>query len=133
MFYAPYVRRPFDYYVMRAGHPITAPVVLYPSEAYASFDFALPPGNSLAEALDRARQSAPRTWIVLSHAAPDTACRRAIDDALRSTFPVVEDHQFRDVDVRLYSRIPDAGATATDSSRLTSPPGEKVVRQCPQR
>ena len=58
LFYAPYVRRPFDYYATRSGRFTEAPRVLYPSESYATFDFTKPAGLSLAEAIDLAQDSA---------------------------------------------------------------------------
>jgi 4-amino-4-deoxy-L-arabinose transferase-like glycosyltransferase len=131
VFYAPYVRRPYDYYIDRFGRPATAPLVLYPARSYSEFT----PGDravlSLSEAIARASH-APRTWLVLSHAEPDAACRRELDAVLRSVYATVEDHEFARVDVRLYSNrgrdVRPPGDTGTAIARPMGP-----IVQCPQQ
>lgn len=108
IFYAPYVRRPFDYYLARAvasagqDRRASSPRILYPSRGYADFTSDSTPPLALGQALDSARL-ATRAWLVLSHVGPDTACARDLDAALRSNLPLVEDRLFLFIDVRLYS------------------------------
>jgi len=133
VFYAPYVRRPYDYYVERFGRPANAPLVLYPATSYADFAPSGQAALSLRDAVDRASRAAPRTWLVLSHATPDTACRRSLDAALRAVYGTVEDREFTRVDVRLYSNRgagahPEAGRLATPAQS-----GSAVADQCPQQ
>jgi mannosyltransferase len=134
LFYAPYVRRPFDYYVdrARAGHPERDPRILYPSAAYANFTFGEPDAVTLAGAIDRARASAPRTWVVLSHTASDTACIRSLDAALRLTFDDVHTRSFPAIEVRLYGR--GSGPTSARDARPPPAAGttDEVTARCPQ-
>ena len=104
LIYAPYGRRPFDYYVARDTGKATLSI-LYPLRSYADFTSSPTPPLALPTAVDSAR-AAGRAWLVLSHVGPDTTCARDLDAALRSTFPHVEDRSFPFVDVRLYASNP---------------------------
>jgi len=113
IFYAPYVRRPFDYYASHtpASHsadPANASgriAELYPSARYSDFTLDSVVPLSLAGAVDSAR-SAPRAWVVLSHTLrADSTCAAAIDAALRPTLHQLRDLHFAGgVEVRLYAR-----------------------------
>jgi mannosyltransferase len=136
VFYAPYVRRAFDYYADRAnssGRPDAAPVILYPDTVYTNFKTS-GPATTLGSAIDRARKTAFRTWIVLSHhtGAADAACAGVLDAVLRPTFPEIEERSYPTVTVRLYSRSP--GSTgSTDPAAAERPPDDAAVaRACPQ-
>ena len=130
-FYAPYVRRPYDYYVERDRGSMRAPLVLYPSKGYAT----LTPGDSetltLSEAIVRAERTAPRTWLVLSHSRPDSACRRALDASLRATYRTVEERRFVGVEVWLYA---NRSGDTRDGSRFdeTAPTAAAIAHQCTQ-
>ncbi len=86
IFYAPYVRRPFDYYASRTAAPPNAPpriAELYPSARYSDFTLDTVVPLSLAGAVDSARH-APRTWLVLSHMLhSDSACVAALETGMR--------------------------------------------------
>ena len=130
-FYAPYVRRPYDYYVGQYDSPATAPLILYPSKGYSTLGTAEAHALSLPDAIAHAAETAPRTWLVLSHARTDSACRRVLDTALRSAYRTMEDRQFEGVEVRLYTDR----AAAIDSANRSGPlgPATKAIgRQCPQ-
>jgi mannosyltransferase len=135
VFYAPYVRRPYDYYFDRFGRPARAPRVLYPPASYSGFDGGDQSNLSLSEAVARARRSAPRTWLVLSHAEPDSACRAALDAALRASYRTVALRTFPGIDVRLYSAAVDASvASVIGGAPESSDPTSRVVAtECPQR
>ena len=134
IFYAPYVRRPFDYYASHtpASHsadPANASgriAELYPSARYSDFTLDSVVPLSLAGAVDSAR-SAPRAWVVLSHTLrADSTCAAAIDAALRPTLHQLRDLHFAGgVEVRLYART--KGAPDTTPARPASLGGA-----CPQ-
>jgi mannosyltransferase len=133
IFYAPYVRRPFDYYASRrpADEPGAASAsrqvrAIYPSARYSDFTLDTIVPLSLAGALDTAR-AAPRAWLVLSHVLrTDSACAAALDAALRPALHRVRDLRFAGgVEVRLYARtraVADSGRAVTDT----------LARACPQ-
>jgi len=109
IFYAPYVRRAYDYYDGRWDQTTPAPRIYYPSQAYSSFGFDDTAPMTLDEAIARARRDARRTWLVLSHATPDSACRRNLDAALRTAYRTQRDTVFPAIEVRLYSdRVPES-------------------------
>jgi mannosyltransferase len=126
IFYAPYVRRPFDYY---AAHRTPAPTgasrpprILYPSARYSDFtlDSVLP--LSLAGALDSARL-APRLWLILSHMAPgDSSCIAVMDAVLRPRLHPSDDrHLAGGIEVRLYVRaggLSDVGQPAVAAAAI---------------
>jgi 4-amino-4-deoxy-L-arabinose transferase-like glycosyltransferase len=130
-FYAPYVRRPYEYYVERDRGSTRAPLVLYPSKGYAT----LTPGDrnelTLAEAIARAERTAPRTWLVLGHARPDSACRRALDASLRTAYRTVEERRFVGVEVWLYA---NRSADNRDAGRFdeAAPTAAAIAHQCTQ-
>ena len=150
IFYAPYVRRPFDYYhnsvygfgpnaysyrsddASGAAHGSRADSAsprlraIYPSARYSDFTLDTVVPLSLAGARDTAR-AAPRTWLVLSHVLrSDSACAAAVDAALRPALHRVRDIRFAGgVEVRLYARthgVADSGRAAPDT----------IARACPQ-
>jgi 4-amino-4-deoxy-L-arabinose transferase-like glycosyltransferase len=110
IFYAPYVRRPFDYYVPDAGAAPNAsrPIAeLYPSARYSDFTLDTVVPLSLAGAVDSARR-APRTWLVLSHMQrSDSACVAALEAGMRPALRQVRTLRFAGgVEVRVYARRP---------------------------
>ena len=126
IFYAPYVRRPFDYYASHTAASHTAAshsagpasasgriAELYPSARYSDFTLDTVAPLSLAGAVDSAR-AAPRAWVVLSHVLrADSACAAAVDAALRPALHQVRDLRFAGgVEVRLYVRATGAAETA---------------------
>jgi mannosyltransferase len=133
IFYAPYVRRPFDYYASRraadepeAGSASQHVRAIYPSARYSDFTLDTIVPLSLAGALDTAR-AAPRAWLVLSHVLrTDSACAAALDVALRPALHRVRDLRFAGgVEVRLYAQtrgVADTGRVVTDT----------LARACPQ-
>lgn len=128
-FYAPYVRRPYDYYVDRLDGAARAPTVLYPSKGYASLTPSDGGTMTLADAIARAEQRAPRTWLVLGHAQPDTACQRVLESSLRETYRVVEERRFVGVEVWLFAnRAADPSATG----RFDQVEASTIRRQCSQ-
>jgi 4-amino-4-deoxy-L-arabinose transferase-like glycosyltransferase len=129
-FYAPYVRRPYDYYVEQFRDSARAPLELYPSKEYATFTpEANPP--SLSGAIARAELTAPRTWLVLGHARPDSACLHALDQALRTAYRTVQEHQFQGIEVWLYANPATDGTDIGRVSRLR--PGVAAIsHECPQ-
>ncbi len=131
MFYAPYVRRPFDYYAGQSGRSHPDPVILYPDTTYADFQTTRPAGT-LTSAVDQARATALRTWVVLSHhtGAPDSACAGALDAALRSAFSDMEQRDYPTVTVRLYRRA--ASSTTAADAGILPPTDATVARACPQ-
>jgi mannosyltransferase len=134
IFYAPYIRRPFDYYVSRrasddpeAGSASRRVRAIYPSARYSDFTLDTIVPVTLAGALDTAR-GAPRAWLVLSHVLrTDSACAAALDAALRPALHPVRDLRFAGaVEVRLYARtrgVVDSGRTVPAT----------ITRACPQR
>jgi hypothetical protein len=132
IFYAPYVRRPFDYYASRhaADEPEAASTsrhvrAIYPSARYSDFTLDTIVPLSLAGALDAAR-AAPRAWLVLSHVLrTDSACAAALDAALRPALHRVRDLRFAGgVEVRLYARtrgVADTGRAVPDTLARTCP------------
>jgi mannosyltransferase len=131
VFYAPYVRRPYDYYVSRLQQPSGGPRVLYPSPAYVAFGSGDSTTLTLTGALMRAAQTAPRTWLIVSHARSDTGCQEALDAALRDVYGTARGYHFKDIDVWLYSgRDLDprgVGASASLRTGLAA-----VAHRCPQ-
>jgi mannosyltransferase len=116
IFYAPYVRRPFDYYAAHAADPASTSgriAELYPSARYSDFTLDNVVPLSLAGAVDSAR-AASRAWVVLSHTLrADAACAAAIDAALRPALHQLRDLHFAGgVEVRLYARTKGAPGTA---------------------
>jgi mannosyltransferase len=115
IFYAPYVRRPFDYYVSRVDvSQVAAPLnasqriaELYPSARYSDFTLDTVVPLSLAGAVDSARR-APRTWLVLSHMLrSDSACVAALEAGMRPALRQVRTLRFAGgVEVRVYARRP---------------------------
>ena len=114
IFYAPYVRRPFDYYQSRAVPRAAAPpnasqriAELYPSARYSDFTLDTVVPLSLAGAVDSARR-APRTWLVLSHMLrSDSACVAALEAGMRPALRQVRTLRFAGgVEVRVYARRP---------------------------
>ena len=134
IFYAPYVRRPFDYYASRraadepdAGGTSRQVRAIYPSARYSDFTLDTLVPLTLAGALDTAR-AAPRAWVVLSHVLrTDSACVAALDAALHPALHQVRDLRFAGgVEVRLYARtrgVADTGRAVPDT----------LARACPQR
>jgi len=115
LFYAPYVHIPFDLYRDRAGRMRDAP-----PQGPA-------PGQPLAAAVAAAEQSAPRVWLVLSHA-DSPACEDAIARDLRASFRTVERHAFTHIAVELLTDPrPGPGASPTHPAAFT------VSRACPQQ
>jgi hypothetical protein len=115
IFYAPYVRRPFDYYVSHVDVSHVAPppnasqriAELYPSARYSDFTLDTVVPLSLAGAVDSARR-APRTWLVLSHMLrSDSACVAALEAGMRPALRQVRTLRFAGgVEVRVYARRP---------------------------
>jgi 4-amino-4-deoxy-L-arabinose transferase-like glycosyltransferase len=110
IFYAPYVRRPFDYYASHvAGPPNASPRMaeLYPSARYSDFTLDTVVPLSLAGAVDSARR-ASRTWLVLSHMLRgDSACVAALEAGMRPALRQVRTLRFAGgVEVRVYARRP---------------------------
>jgi mannosyltransferase len=110
IFYAPYVRRPFDYYVSHGAAPPNATqqiAELYPSARYSDFTLDTVVPLSLAGAVDSARR-APRTWLVLSHMLrSDSACVAALEAGMRPALRQVRTLRFAGgVEVRVYARRP---------------------------
>jgi mannosyltransferase len=115
IFYAPYVRRPFDYYVSPVDvSPVAPPpnasqriAELYPSARYSDFTLDTVVPLSLAGAVDSARR-APRTWLVLSHMLrSDSACVAALEAGMRPALRQVRTLRFAGgVEVRVYARRP---------------------------
>lgn len=141
IFYAPYVRRPFDYYNSSSNssshsqHAADQPAAgsasahvraIYPSARYSDFTLDTIVPLSLAGALDTAR-AAPRAWLVLSHVLrTDSACAAALDAALRPALHRVRDLRFAGgVEVRLYART----RGLADTGRVVA---ETIARACPQ-
>jgi mannosyltransferase len=129
IFYAPYVRRPFDYYAAHTPDPASTSgriAELYPSARYSDFTLDTVVPLSLAGAVDSAL-AAPRAWLVLSHVLrADSACPAAVDAALRTALHQVRDLRFAGgVEVRLYVRTKGAADTAH------APPAS-LGRACPQ-
>ena len=130
IFYAPYVRRPFDYYAAHAA-PASAsrpPRILYPSARYSDFTLDSIVPLSLSGALDSARL-APRLWLIVSHTAPaDSACITAMDAALHPTLEPVDDrHLAGGIEVRLYAHAAGPSAAPSDAS-----PDSAIAKACPQ-
>lgn len=130
-FYAPYVRRPYDYYLGRFHRPSAGPRVLYPSSAYVAFGSADSTTLSLTGALARAQQSAPRTWLIVSHARADSGCQEALGAALRDVYRTAESYHFRDIDVWLYSEREVDGDAAVAAPAVRTKLAA-VARRCPQ-
>ena len=131
IFYAPYVRRPFDYY-HTSDHASDSGAssrlrAIYPSARYSDFTLDTIVPLSLAGALDTAR-AAPRAWVVLSHVLrSDSACAAAIDVALQPALHRVRDLRFAGgVEVRLYAQT----RGQADSGRAVS---ETIATACPQQ
>ena len=130
IFYAPYVRRPFDYYLARpaspASPPSRSPRVLYPSARYSDFTLDTIVPLSLAGALDSAR-AAPRLWLILSHTIrADSTCAAALESALTPVLqPIDERHFVGGVEVRLYARSTAPGVHTPNAATAIS-------RACPQ-
>jgi hypothetical protein len=130
IFYAPYVRRPYDYYAHRTGVAAGAPPILYPSASYAELRPAGGITLSLPEAIARAQQ-ATRVWLIWSHAGSDTACRGTLDATLRAAYRAVEDVAFQGIDVSLYrDRLRDTDRADPVSSATAL--ARAVVSRCPQ-
>lgn len=146
LFYAPYGRRAYDYYVPVARRPTDLPREIYPSSGYAHFSHDTGRVFTITQALDSGRL-ATRAWLVLSHVGLDDGCASALDLALRSALSVVTDRSFIGVEVRSYGRpstgpngpslpapgSPAApGATGTSRAAQTAPTAALVARSCPQ-
>jgi hypothetical protein len=131
VFYAPYVRRPYDYYADRArGAGADNPQILYPSASYAELRPAGGITLSLPEAVARAQQAA-RVWLIWSHAGSDTACRRTVDVTLRAAHHAVRGFTFQGIDVSLYSdRLRDADRADPVGSAMA--PTTAIASLCPQ-
>jgi mannosyltransferase len=134
LFYARYVRRPFDFYAELAARGSNAPQpqILYPDAAYSDFSSTVP-GLTLEGAVDRARVTAPRAWIVISHTgSTDGACMQALDEALRPAFPKVEERDYQWIKVRLYSRAQDSIPAIGANAVALPPVGAALSRACTQ-
>jgi len=131
IFYAPYVRRAYDYYKERLPRP-RAPTVLYPSDAYVDYGASGGRFLSLAAALDSARTTAGRTWLVLSHAQPDSICRSALARTLGAAYSRSEDRRFKEIDVWLYADL-RAGVSDTTRARQRAEVDSAVRVSCPQQ
>lgn len=130
IFYAPYVRRPYDYYADRTGAATDEPQILYPSASYAELRPAGGITLSLPEAIARAQQ-ATRVWLIWSHARSDSACRGRLDATLRAAHHAVEGFTFQGIDVSLYSdRLRDADRADPVGSAIA--PTTAIARLCPQ-
>jgi hypothetical protein len=130
VFYAPYVRRPYDYYADRARPGADNPQILYPSASYAELRPAGGITLSLPEAMARAQQ-ATRVWLIWSHAGSDTACRHALDGTLRAAHHAVESFTFQGIDMSLYSdRSRDADRADPVGSAMA--PTTAIASLCPQ-
>ncbi len=130
IFYAPYVRRPFDYYESRAAAPPNSShriAELYPSARYSDFTLDTVVPLSLAGAVDSARH-APRTWLVLSHMLRgDSACVAALEAGMRPALRQVRTLRFAGgVEVRVYARRPGLSVDT-----LRAPPAS-LGGACPQ-
>jgi len=131
VFYAPYVRRAFDYYRDRPGPSRSTPRVLYPSDQYSEFRFGGTSTVTLGRALDSAAAADGAVWLVLSHTASDTVCLRAMDSALRVTHPLLETRAFPALEVRRYE-VGTPGAASVGAFHATAA-GDRVAVRCPQR
>ena len=103
-----------------------------PGTTYVRFGGEGSPGVSLGEAIARA-QGSPRTWLVLSHAAADSACRhtpgcRAADDVRGSHGPTICRNQ------RTAVQPPRARSSrSVGSSAIVPAPLSAIAAVCPQR
>lgn len=133
IFYAPYVRRPFDYYAAHAtASPPSgsrSPQLIYPSSRYSDFTLDSVVPLSLGGAVDAAR-AAPRAWLILSHTIrADSACVEALDAALRPALRQLDDRRLAGgIELRLYAH---AGSDA-DSGRAAPAVASTIARACPQ-
>lgn len=128
IFYAPYVRRPFDYYVRRIDRGV-APRVLYPPASYAAFGLTEPGDLTLPEAIAEATTVGARTWLVVGHARTDSTCVRTVDRALRATHATTDTWRYPGVEVRLYSE----GTVARPAASGPVWTAAAIVQQCTQR
>jgi hypothetical protein len=114
LFYASYVRTPFDLY--RRLHDPTSSATTGPTAPPTE----LPRWRPVMETTAAARARANRVWVFLSHnATPD--CENAVDAYLRGRFATEQSIDFYLVQVRLYT---DPAASRDDDPKLLARVGE---------
>jgi mannosyltransferase len=105
LFYPPYVRRPFDYYVARLPAPASgkpqreSAAIVYPVDYSGVL-----PDSALVAGLAEGRV---RVWLVLSHVSfrgQDRALVQWLDERLTREFASPDTTRFQDIRVLLYSR-----------------------------
>lgn len=132
LFYAPYIRRPYDYYVDRSFASAPPPRVLYPPASYSRLASAQSGDLTLPDAVIQAERAAPRTWLVLGHVWGDTTCLQALDASFRAVYGAREDRTFTGIVVRLYhERVPGAQPSGDGGNGETT--RHVLTQQCSQR
>jgi mannosyltransferase len=106
VFKAPFVRRPFEYYLQLLGSQSHAPEPVFPSAPWGEYDLSSP--NK--ELLPHRSQPYPRLWLVLSFDFPPKPISRDgsgwLPDKIKSRYCLTHERAFSLIRVVLYQVCP---------------------------